>query len=557
MLRSFTIILFSCFFLLTDALAQNTVGLLSYDKDRSFEGYNLIYPHGQPNVYLLNNCGEIVHVWTDDPEYRPGNTAYITEEGMLYKTKRLASTANDSIKAGGQGAIIEIRDWDNNLIWGFEMNDTLNRLHHDFAVMPNGNILAIAWEFKNLEETLTAGRDQAKMSELYLWPDWILEVDPVLDSIVWKWHAWDHLIQDFDETRENYGEVENHPGRIDLNYDTHGGHPDWLHANSIDYNPILDQIIVSIPYFDEIWIIDHSTTTEEAAVTTGGLSGRGGELLYRWGNPLAYRKGDASDQKLFFQHDAHWIDDFVDTDHPHYGKIAVFNNRVNPDYSTVNIINPPWNPDSWSYESMNNVFLPIDFDVTITHPEMEKLQSSGLSSFQVLPNENYLITAGRYGYSFELTPDNEIVWEYKTPLLTGNPVSQGTMLEINNNNTFRMDRYPADFAGFDGKDLSAKGWIELDPDETYCDRLTSVSSLIEHDNLKIYPNPATDFLHIDLDTSESLEVRIYNEMGLSILNSEQAAGKSLLDISILKEGIYFINISNRTLNITSKFVVHP
>ena len=66
--------------------------------------------------------------------------------------------------------------------------------------------------------------------------------------------------------------------------------------NSVAYHPELDQIVLSVLGFSEIWIIDHGTTTAEAAGHTGGRSGKGGDLLYRWGNPRAYRAGSAVDQ---------------------------------------------------------------------------------------------------------------------------------------------------------------------------------------------------------------------------------------------------------------------
>ena len=84
---------------------------------------------------------------------------------------------------------------------------------------------------------------------------------------------------------------------------------DIMHTNGIAYNAALDQIAVSINGYSEIWIIDHSTTTEEARGHTGGRWGRGGDLLYRWGNPRPYGRGGEADQLLFNQHDVRWVPD--------------------------------------------------------------------------------------------------------------------------------------------------------------------------------------------------------------------------------------------------------
>jgi hypothetical protein len=97
---------------------------------------------------------------------------------------------------------------------------------------------------------------------------------------------------------------------------------DWLHANSIDYNADLDQIIISFAKTGEFWIIDHSTTITESQGSTGGLSNMGGDILYRWGNAKNYQRGTLSDVILEFQHDPHWIPNgYVDA-----GKVMIFNN---------------------------------------------------------------------------------------------------------------------------------------------------------------------------------------------------------------------------------------
>ncbi|MEO1259541.1 MAG: aryl-sulfate sulfotransferase [Bacteroidota bacterium] len=545
--------LFGCLFLASSLAQDNTVGLLSYNPDFAYEGYNLIYPHNQPNVYLLNNCGEIVHVWEDSAQFRPGNTAYIQPNGNLVKAKRLSSVAGDAIWAGGGGAIIEIRSWDNDLLWSFEMNDTINRLHHDFTVTPEGTIIAIAWELKTYDEAVQAGRDTALLPSEELWPDWVFEIDPSTDEIIWEWHAWDHLVQDFDDTKDNFGVIADNPQRLDVNFNSNNGDRDWMHCNAIDFNPELDQIIISSPFLREVYIIDHSTTTQQAAGSAGGLSGLGGDFMFRWGNLQAYDQGTDDDQKLFNNHDVRWVDDFVSPSNPNFGKLSVFNNLAGPDFSTFNIINPPWDMYSNRYLLNSGVWGPADFDVNLTHPTPTDVYSSGLSSMQVLDNGNYLICSGRQGYAFELTPSQEIVWEYITPLNGGQPVNQGDTLDLNDNLTFRMDRYPVDFIGFENRDLSPKGWIELNPDTNFCDTILPVFTQNGNYQIAIYPNPADGMVTIEWHGGIWVEVDVVDLMGRQVITPMRlTGGRKYLDTSHLNNGLYFVRING---NESSKLLI--
>lgn len=535
--------------------AQRTVGLLSYEPSKAYEGYNLLYPHNQPNVYLLDNCGEVAHVWEDDASFRPGNTAYLLPDGRLVKTKRPAAVAGNPIWTGGGGAIVEIRDWDNELLWSFELNDSLYRLHHDIQPMPNGNILMIAWESHTIDQLLDAGMDTSTLFGSKLWSDMVIEVNPALDSIVWEWHAWDHLIQDFDSTKANYGDVAAHPGLIDLNYDADNTNPSWMHMNAIDYDEVNDLIMVSIPTFSEVWILDHSTSSAEAAGHTGGFGGRGGDLMYRWGNPATYRAGTAADQKLFFQHDVHWLDEFVDSSHPFYGKVAAFNNRLGADYSGGIVFTPPFDMYSFTFPMNGNVWGPESENWSFIYPgDSTKMYSTGLSSIQLLPNGNYLFCSGRQGYSFEVTPDNEIVWEYVTPLQGGNPVAQGTVLSANDNLTFRIKRYPSDYGAFDGKNLQSQGWIELNPDSNYCDSVLPADELFEEYGLKIFPNPANELLMVEWEAGKFVEMEIFDLLGRKKLQTMKlSGGRKYLNTSDWLPGIYFVRINGKA---SAKFLVN-
>ncbi len=520
--------------------AQNTVGLLSYDPMSAYDGYNLLFPHNQPNVYLLDNCGEVVHVWEDDAGFRPGNTAYVLEDGRLVKAKRPAAVAGDAIWAGGGGAIVEIRDWDNNLLWSFERNNEQERLHHDIAITPDETILMIVWEKKTREEAIQAGRDTSLIVEDELWPDYILEVDPATDEIVWEWHVWDHLIQDYDPTKDNYGVVADHPERVNINWDTSDGDADWMHTNAIDYDPINQQIIISVPTFHEVWIIDHTTSTEQAASSEGGFGNRGGDLMYRWGNPAAYDAGTAEDQKLFYQHDIHWIDDFLSPSFPYFGRLAVFNNRVGEDFSTVNVFSPNFDMYDYVFPMENGVWGPDDFDLTITHPEPTNLYSTGLSSIQFLPNGNRLITDGRHGYTFELTPDDEIVWEYVTPFNGGQAVEQGTELSINNNLTFRVKRYPADYTAFDDRELVSMGWIETSPDSNFCSLILPANEPQVDYQLRLYPNPVNDRLTVEWEAMKPVAIQIFDVLGRPVFQSREYGGRAYIMTDKWQPGLYSV-----------------
>jgi len=102
-----------------------------------------------------------------------------------------------------------------------------------------------------------------------------LEIKPIGTndySIEWEWNFKDHLIQDYDDTKNNYGVIEEHPEKLDINFlNDRIPAENWLHVNSIQYDETLDQIVISSRNLSELYIIDHSTTAEEATGETGGV----------------------------------------------------------------------------------------------------------------------------------------------------------------------------------------------------------------------------------------------------------------------------------------------
>lgn len=551
------ILLFCCGILLSVSLiAQNTVGAITYDATLSQDGYNLFYPHNQSQVYLMDNCGKLVHTWDAGENTRPGNSAYIMDNGDVILAFRPAAITEDPIWAGGGGATIERRTWDNEVVWSYTKNDELGRLHHDFAVMPNGNVLAIQWEAIDSLTAVQNGRNPDLIEQGWLWPDKVIELQDDGEGgadVVWEWRIMDHLIQDFDENASNYGVVEEHPELIDINFGSNGGHPDWNHANAIDYNLYTDQIMISIPTFDEIWIIDHSTTTEQASSHSGGLSGIGGDLMWRWGNPEAYDRGDSLDQKLYYAHHCHWSFFGLSAGHPDFGKIAVFSNRNSDTTSMVHLLNPVFDDYDWFYPLQDDVYTPADFDWSYGPEGDDNIHSDILSSVQRLENGNTLIGIGRSGKAIEISPDEEIVWEYITPLQGGEPVAQLTELPLSANLTFRMERYPVDFAGFYGQDLTPGEPLELEPIYLAGCAPISVEEYGTAD-FEIYPNPASQQVVIQLEEAgQNTLIEVYNFIGEQVHSARGNGDLIQLDVSHLAGGSYLVRVNQQ---FSQKLLIH-
>ncbi|MBU1099522.1 MAG: aryl-sulfate sulfotransferase [Bacteroidetes bacterium] len=452
--RIFTVIsVLFVFTLRAFAQATPTVGLLTYD-ERAADGYTLFAPLTSNITFLINNEGNLVHSWQGTA--RPGNSVYFLENGNLLRTEIVL---NETMTAGGEGGKVIEQDWEGNIIWSFTYNNDKVRSHHDVEYLPNGNILMIAWEYKTYDEAIAAGRKPTMLSDNELWPDHVIEVDPSTNEIVWEWHVWNHLIQDYDPTKLNYGVVADHPGLINLNYkdgvEPNTGGADWNHTNGIDYNEEFDQILLSVHGFSEIWIIDHSTTTEEAAGHSGGIYGNGGDLLYRWGNPEAYDHGTANDQKLYQQHNAHWIEAGLSGE----GNILIFNNgkgRLDGDYSSIEEITPPQINGAYPY-TVGESYGPEGTEWNYSNPGT--FFADHISGAQRQLNGNTLICEGTTGTFFEVTENGALVWEYVNPIAQSGALTQGDT--PTQNSVFRAYRYSEDYPGFAGKDLTPGNPLEI------------------------------------------------------------------------------------------------
>ena len=389
-----------------ETFSTRTASRISVDLSDAATGFTLLAPMSNNKVILVDDGGLAIHTWTSNRGTTGG--LELLPDGTLLRSR--AGTL-------GMGSGAHILDWDSTVIWDYNPPNPYG-IHHDLEWMPNGNILMNAMVSYSDSQMVDLGRIP-ELTPLHLAVEPILEVKPSGKddgTIVWMWNPLDHIIQDYASDKPNYGVIKDHPELIDLNFPKENP-GEWQHSNTVSYNEELDQVTITNRNFSEFWIIDHNTTTAEAANHTGGGVGKGGDLLYRWGNPRAYGAGGIDDQVIEGPHDAHWIP----RNYPGAGNIIIFNNGMDMDnnisdngYSSVLELVLPLNPNGGYNLTAGSAYGPTKALWTYTASPPQDFYAWSMGGAERLPTGNTLICGGCTGYNFEVTPQGDVVWSYQT-----------------------------------------------------------------------------------------------------------------------------------------------
>ena len=494
---------------------------------QSFNGFALYNAQGSNTTYLIDENQNIAHTWDMNTECN--YTVALKENGNLVRgTKGNTSVFSTGNVAAGGGIVQEIAP-DGSIVWEYIYADSDHLSHHDLTLVGD-NVLLTAYEKKTSTELNAAGFNNASSDK---WPTHFIELEPDGNggaNIVWEWHIWDHMCQDTDPNGPNYvSNISNYPELININMiqaqgGPGGGGGDWFHVNGVDYNADLDQIVFSSRFASEIYIIDHSTTTSEAATNSGGNSGMGGDILYRWGNPSNY--GMSGPQVIVSAvHDSRWI---KDDGRPNGGFLQIFNNCGSgcsgggPNSianSTIDGIDTPWDQVTNTYlRAAGQAFDPISYT---TRYECE-YSASGQSASDRMSNGNIFVNASSpSGLMYEVDAQTEqIIW---------GPYQAGSQKGF---------RYECDYPGIIALELY------MNSSTTSCFDATTISETDKIENLVIYPNPAFDLITIN---NKGLK-EIYNIMGIRVIKTFSTD----ININHLSSGIYNLRVEGRNIKFIKK-----
>lgn len=379
---------------------------ISFAYSQQYGLYTLYAVKDGTTANLVDTSSNIYHTWTFSSSKRTVYSTYLDDDKNLWRTYK--PTGNSGFTGPIHGGIQKL-DWDGNTLWDFTYySNGVYTPHHDICPMPNGNILLICYEYKSSTEATAAG----STGGTYIYSEKIVEMQQTGTnsySIVWEWSLWDHMCQDVSAGTNYVSNTDDHPELMNINYSGGGDSHDKYHMNGIDYNEDLDQIVVSMHNMDAVFVIDHSTTTSEAASHLGGNSGMGGDFLYRWGNPASY--GASGTTQFDVIHDAHWIS----SDNPNYPDyLAAFNNEGGSGTnSAVTIWLPPYN--GYNYTMTPGVQTPTSEDYQYN----ASWGTSNEGNSEQLPNGNMLLCRTMGSTIYEINSSGSTIWTYSVGGMMG------------------------------------------------------------------------------------------------------------------------------------------
>ena len=537
---------------------------------QQWPGYTLYSNGAATSAFLVDTANINIKTWSGLTG-GTGYSSYLEPGGTLVRSVKVT---NNVFNGGGASGRLQKVDYNGNITWDYTHSSTTYYTHHDHCVLPNGNVLLIAYELKTQTDLAAAGGTNTALTS-GIWPEKIIEVQPTgatTGNIVWEWHVWDHLVQNVNSAKINYQtSIVNHPELLNINYSST---KDWMHCNGLDYNPILDQIALSSHNMNEWYIIDHSTTTAQAASHSGGNSGKGGDFLYRWGNPAAYQA--TGTKYLNVTHDVHWIPE----GHPNAGRLVGFNNQgISTNASCVDQVIPPVSGYNYTI-TPGAAYAPSIYDQRTSGFGY----TSNEGSSEQFPNGNTLVCLSISGKIYELNPAGVPIYTISagakssqahrySPCYVNNPAPAQPTITTSGSNLTTATATTYQWY-YNGALISGATSQNYTPTQNgiYVVRTTDVNGCVnvyskgyafsisteleelEGKNISIYPNPSTGIIDIDLNyqNPNKLNVVIIDTFGKIVFESENS---SRIDLTQLANGIYTMAITVDTKKSIYKKIV--
>ncbi len=383
--------------------ARPVKGVTIYKPDKCYHGYTLFgHTHEDRRlgrdllayIYLIDMEGRIVHEWTVKTAVQ---LSKLQPDGSLYYMTRDRSNID-------QAGLYKIAP-DSSVLWHYHC-----RIDHDFFPLDNGHLMI---------HCIVDYMAPELGPELRRHP-YFIEIGPDKE-LIWEWHGEQHLQELIDLVGlqvpidwENRVE-QRMKARMSWDIRLQNASPQELEAAK-------QRTIRGSP-FD--WA--HNNTSQVIGENAAGAKDsrfRPGNIVFSYTKVNIIGVIDRDSGEIVWA----WGPGELDGHHkPHMlpnGHILIYDNGSSRGWSRIVEMDPLTNEIVWEY---------------VGTPK-ESFYSGAISGAQRLPNGNTLICEGGRGRLFEVAPDKEIVWEFRSPY-------RGFIWGREAHNIYRTTRY------------SAPGWL--------------------------------------------------------------------------------------------------
>jgi hypothetical protein len=507
------------------------------------DGYILCGAYAGRSSVLIDKNGDFVHVWKHDKlvDTLNGYSCYLLKNGNLLRTAQVVTSKKITGAMPWQGAINEI-DPSGNIVWRYVLSNDTFTLHHDIKPLPNGNVLATSFMVQTKAQMVAAGVDTSLLRGIgnskFILSEKIIEIKPARPEggeIVWQWVMFDHVISG--------AQASGHPERISGSIvSALYNQTQWVHLNGLDYDSSSDLIVFSSRVFSELYVIDHGTTMQEAAAHSGGARGKGGDILFRWGNPSNYKATGGT--TLDCLHCPTWVPS-ADQGAAHI--LFFHNNSMAINASEVIEIDPPLNSDGrfqytagtayapdqpfWKYAPGDSFYSPFMSSAF-------RMKNGNTLAHEAYPQGEIMDTSAN-SILREITPDKKTVWKYALKVRSG--MEEGLAGGKQSYNTAKIMYYPGDYEGV--ANLSARLGIGERRINTSLGK--QFLSRINFDG-KL---GRIAFFNVAGST-----IRIYTLNGKEVIAVTPPAGRFSMSVSSFHKGMYLVTIDSRQYGLVKEMV---
>jgi Secretion system C-terminal sorting domain len=182
-------------------------------------------------------------------------------------------------------------------------------------------------------------------------------------------------------------------------------------------------------------------------------------------------------------------------------------------------------------------------------------QSSGLTSLDVSQNLALwnLDARGNQLVSLDLSNNPAMfIMILSNNLLTSLNVQNGNNNAVPNSNFSTLNNPNLNCITVDDASYSSSTWTNIDVQTNFSDNCSLSINILNATSLKVFPNPTINIVNVSLNLEAKFS--LMNVFGKAVQKGFLKKGNTILNVTLLSTGLYFLNVQTSSGSTTKKII---